>query len=1151
MANLEKIFKNLFNVIYNKDMADNNFINLKRVEVYRILKELYKGRPDQKKLDGVRYKLTKQEMIQKINNFIPAPKKQREYDILRKKAKQMGFTQPRPTKQQINNFLTEKITISLKYKYIRNEYEETLEEGLKSKDQEERDFYNQFTRDHVFSTIKSVDIEENKIFYEPDILKSNVNIINAVDKEKLFNTTRQQVIEDIKDFLKRHQKIYIDVYYITYNVIYTIAQNYQSEYTPLTVPLRIQGAPDIHIFNENNEIILTNNNTSNTCVIDLLYKNYVMKYSYHYTKSKQCNFPYLTKEKISQDIKEAYEENERIDNIITEDFEPTQYDPISDGVSIIQLELFCKKYSISLRCLSMGLDLFYSYTPIKPRKVSSLMIVIENGHCYDITDTMTREQVQRMGRNIHVNVLENDKSKKEIEKKKIIRNSIIRNDLQFHEFYTTTNTDYYTMNDINELYLDYWRHRNVFYKFQQQSKVITKISLENGNNIFYNPDVEEVMGLCEMLGVEFKNQSIVSMGSYLYKLTTDKELKTFYSQFNNDAYEFVKSVNRDNWVHTYNKPNEDDEIGCLDINKCYSSILKRTSEYLQFNSLDEVEIYNGEDIQKDTLYYVETECTMLIVGSGVYFYEIIREALNDNLITKNDIKYKLSGKIITINELKHFTEYVYNTCGYYSKQIINTFIGSKMGKHCKTVGSLKYTDDINTACCSFYNKTASVFVREERSDGKKLYECEDIKVKALNKHSFILQSQIVQMGYLDVYRMIKKQNGTLLSVRVDCIDFIKTTEYVGIGDNMGEYKIAPKNTKYKKTELKHKIYKQEIRDFSNITINDEFDMNEIIEKTDDKNILLLGSAGVGKSYVLKQIKKHLTDKQLNIKYAAFTNMASKNIDGITLHKLFGLDINGIQSHTASFDGIDYVVIDEVSMMPSIFYDAIINIRRQYPHIKFILCGDFNQLSPVGEEHIEFKNSSVLKDICFHKLELIVNKRIEGDGTKLFEVLQDSMSGYIPMTPVYDTKLNLAYYNKTRKLINKRLMNKYKPDIHTVYELHDDLKKHKNYNRAQTIILYDGLPLISKVNNEDFVNGEMFHVKSFTNTEITTDHDKIIKIENDFVCDFYPAYCLTVHQSQGMTIREPYTMYDVEQYDTKMLYTALSRTSKLEYIVIDR
>lgn len=1131
MPNLEKIFENLFNVIYNKDMADNNFINLKRVEVYRILKELYKGRPEQKKADGVRYKLTKEDMIQKINNFIPAPKKQREYDIIRKKAKELGFTQPRPTKQQIKTFLTEKITISLKYSYCRN--------PIKIDKVEINQLHNfvvdpVYTGDHIYKQL-------------PD-----TTILNRVNKETLFNTTRQTVKEDIKTFLDRHLFIYDPEYYITFNVTYTIAQNYQSVYTPLTVPLKIQGAPDIHIFNEKNEIILTNNNQTNTCVIDLLYKNYVMKYSYHYTKSKQCNFPYLTKEQIAQDIKEAYDENERIDNLITDDFEPTQYNPINDGVSILQLELFCKKYGISLRCLTMDCFMFYSYTPIKPRKVSTLMLVIENGHCYDITDTMTREQVQRMGRNIHVNVLENERDKKENDKKKIIRNSIIKNDIQFHTFLNTTNTDYYTVNEINELYLDYWRHQNIFYKFQQHAKVITKISLENGNNIFYNPEVEEVMGLCEMLGIEFKNQSIVSMGSYLYKNTTDKDLTSCYSQFNNNAYEFVKAINRDNWVHTYNKPDENDEIGCLDINKCYSSILKRTSDYLQFNTLDEVEVYNGEDLQKDTLYYVDTDCTMLIVGSGVYFYEIVKQALTDNLISKTDIKYKLTGKIIEINELKHFTDTVYNTCGDYSKQIINTFIGSKMGKHCKTLGKVKYTDEINTACCSFYNKTASVFVKEERADGKKLYECEDIQVKPLNKHSFILQSQIVQLGYLEVYKMIKKQNGTLLSVRVDCIDFIKTTDYIGLGDRMGEYKIAQPNEKYKKTEIRHRPYKYINKEFVPITINDEFDMSEIIDKTQDKDILLMGSAGTGKSYVLKELKKHLTDKKINIKYAAFTNMASKNIDGCTLHKLFGLDINGVQSHTASFDGIDYVVIDEVSMMPSIFYDAIINIKRQYQHIKFILCGDFNQLSPVGEESIDFKNSSILKDICINRLELTVNKRVEGDGTLLFQVLKDSMTGirHHFIRDTSDIKLNLSYYNRTRKTINNNLMNKYKGDTYTTYELTDELTNHKNYNRAQTIQLYEGLPMIAKVNNEDFVNGEMFNIKSFTNTEILTDHDKTIKITKDFICDFYPAYCLTVHQSQGMTIRQPYMIYDIEKYDPKMLYTALSRTSKREYIHIN-
>lgn len=47
--------------------------------------------------------------------------------------------------------------------------------------------------------------------------------------------------------------------------------------------------------------------------------------------------------------------------------------------------------------------------------------------------------------------------------------------------------------------------------------------------------------------------------------------------------------------------------------------------------------------------------------------------------------------------------------------------------------------------------------------------------------------------------------------------------------------------------------------------------------------------------------------------------------------------------------------------------------------------------------------------------------------------------------------------------------------------------------------------------------------------------------------FIPAFCSTVYKYQGADIDEPYNIYNVNRMNIKQLYTALSRTTKLEYI----
>ena len=41
--------------------------------------------------------------------------------------------------------------------------------------------------------------------------------------------------------------------------------------------------------------------------------------------------------------------------------------------------------------------------------------------------------------------------------------------------------------------------------------------------------------------------------------------------------------------------------------------------------------------------------------------------------------------------------------------------------------------------------------------------------------------------------------------------------------------------------------------------------------------------------------------------------------------------------------------------------------------------------------------------------------------------------------------------------------------------------------------------------------------------------------------------MTVHKTQGMTINKPYAIYEYDRMKHDMLYVALTRTSKEEYV----
>lgn len=58
-------------------------------------------------------------------------------------------------------------------------------------------------------------------------------------------------------------------------------------------------------------------------------------------------------------------------------------------------------------------------------------------------------------------------------------------------------------------------------------------------------------------------------------------------------------------------------------------------------------------------------------------------------------------------------------------------------------------------------------------------------------------------------------------------------------------------------------------------------------------------------------------------------------------------------------------------------------------------------------------------------------------------------------------------------------------------------------------------------------------------------------ENKFAENFIPSFCVTVYKYQGADTDEQYNIHDVSRIDKKQLYTAMSRTTKFDYIHINQ
>ena len=134
----------------------------------------------------------------------------------------------------------------------------------------------------------------------------------------------------------------------------------------------------------------------------------------------------------------------------------------------------------------------------------------------------------------------------------------------------------------------------------------------------------------------------------------------------------------------------------------------------------------------------------------------------------------------------------------------------------------------------------------------------------------------------------------------------------------------------------------------------------------EQGYLTIGMAGTGKSEILQEAQLLLSKNEAVRQFitACPTHKACKIVNGITIHRLFG--VNPIdysyeykKVKELKRNGIQYIFIDEVSMVSEQMWNVIAHIKRQFGFV-FVGFGDFKQLKPAGEEHKDFKHSWIAK-----------------------------------------------------------------------------------------------------------------------------------------------------------------------------------------------
>lgn len=336
---------------------------------------------------------------------------------------------------------------------------------------------------------------------------------------------------------------------------------------------------------------------------------------------------------------------------------------------------------------------------------------------------------------------------------------------------------------------------------------------------------------------------------------------------------------------------------------------------------------------------------------------------------------------------------------------------------------------------------------------------------------------------------------------------------------------------------------------SNIPTEYELELSKTQQKAFDKfkngdSMLILGCAGTGKSFIIKEFYKWIHNTQQKTMYlTSTTGISAYNIGGITINSFMGIGTGDASVETiirrlkykASIKNrikmTDILVIDEISMMSASVFEKINHIcqilkksNKPFGGIQIILTGDFLQLETIFNTGLNNDTTSdnrlIIESELFKKMftkstiVLEENFRQKMDSDYINILLRIRKGLYTDsdiktlksrMTKDDDDSLvHLVSSNKKAQLINSQKLNKIKSEDQffqskftrygnqeTCELLEKELRSQFTQKGIESINLRKGCRVLL-IKNLDvslgLVNGSIGTVQDFINDQVLVNFD---------------------------------------------------------------
>nr|CAD7267357.1 unnamed protein product [Timema shepardi] len=365
-----------------------------------------------------------------------------------------------------------------------------------------------------------------------------------------------------------------------------------------------------------------------------------------------------------------------------------------------------------------------------------------------------------------------------------------------------------------------------------------------------------------------------------------------------------------------------------------------------------------------------------------------------------------------------------------------------------------------------------------------------------------------------------------------------------------------------------------------------------------QNIFFTGSAGTGKSYLLRRIISALPPDVTTA--TASTGVAACHIGGVTLHSFAGIGTGEasvqrcieLASRTQvqqMWKKCRHLIIDEISMVDGDFFEkldqvarAVRGCDRPFGGLQLILCGDFFQLAPVSQagKKTKFCFQTPAWERCIqtsfeltrvHRqsdpvfIDILQNIRIGRVTPEISKTLLDTSTHKIESAGILATRL--CSHTKDANLINDNKLEKL-PGASKVFTAVDsDPYASKQLDQqtpvsAQLELKVGAQVMLMKNVNvaEGLVNGARGVVVSFkengfplvrfcSKQEVLIQPDKwTVKTSGGNIMTrrqlpLRLAWAFSIHKSQGLTL-DCTEMSLSRVFEAGQAYVALSRAKSL-------